>query len=503
MKKLITLLLAAALALSCAAALADSTPNAAGSAPGPMDSAALAAAFDADALELMPVELPAPTAESFDIPDAYWSATGIAKPDDVSAWLEAFLSESTLTLVSLSPNGGSGLYQADGYVSEGEVLINVCFCDGAYHIMYPAFDKSAEDTYGNFAALPSRSITDMLGDEGVTYSPDGRYAVMFNWQNAFVYYKGADLVLTDLSTGEMILIETFTRKIGKPGFGSAYAGCFSADGRYLYYMVHEQGPVSTSLKRYDTATGEVELCIESELMTMVPAMAETPDGELIIGYALNSSKGNGIATMSDSGAGWELRRQDFDIDAHRWYAYRLLSKAATGYAVVNGRRKDDTLLINPGEHFIKRFRLDADLTGIGDYIAISNLDDKPVVISAAEYLSELDKVKYGTADDTPPITGGKRYRPYHIISAMWLSPDGQYLLMHTSASENCDAAKPLLRRMYLLRIEDLTLREVRGLDMSDQTLMGAASVYYRPIIEWNCDTLIIRTRDGINTYRFK
>ena len=46
------------------------------------------------------------------------------------------------------------------------------------------------------------------------------------------------------------------------------------------------------------------------------------------------------------------------------------------------------------------------------------------------------------------------------------------------------------------------IKEVRGIDPAS-IQMGALGANFKPVIEWNTDTLIIGTTDGIQAYTFK
>ena len=56
--------------------------------------------------------------------------------------------------------------------------------------------------------------------------------------------------------------------------------------------------------------------------------------------------------------------------------------------------------------------------------------------------------------------------------------------------------------LNILCLDDLTIKEVTGIDPSD-ILFGTLGANYAPVIEWNTDTLIIGTKDGIQAYQFQ
>lgn len=91
--------------------------------------------------------------------------------------------------------------------------------------------------------------------------------------------------------------------------------------------------------------------------------------------------------------------------------------------------------------------------------------------------------------------------PFQVILTATLSPDGYYVLLNTIDHGSRD--NPVTNRhLYLVRLDDLVIKEVRGIDPAS-IQVGALGANYKPVIEWNTDTLIIGTTDGIQAYTFK
>ena len=67
--------------------------------------------------------------------------------------------------------------------------------------------------------------------------------------------------------------------------------------------------------------------------------------------------------------------------------------------------------------------------------------------------------------------------------------------------EQAQDSKPEFH-MYLIRLENLAMREVEGLKTSDID-WDDLNADYRHVIEWNSDRLIIGTADGIRVFRFR
>ena len=83
-----------------------------------------------------------------------------------------------------------------------------------------------------------------------------------------------------------------------------------------------------------------------------------------------------------------------------------------------------------------------------------------------------------------------------ILNAVF-SPDGNYLLLNTVG--NSIAAQN--RNLFLIRLEDMAMLEVSGLNAED-IQVGNLGLNYAINIEWNTDELIIGTSDGIKTFEF-
>ena len=109
-----------------------------GLASSPIRNAALDTAFDSHNLTLVKTEFPTITAADFEFPDEMWEATGMEKPADPIAELNAYIPNATVTWLSLSPAGNSGILVADGFTG-------VCYYAGKYHIIFPSQARGVED----------------------------------------------------------------------------------------------------------------------------------------------------------------------------------------------------------------------------------------------------------------------------------------------------------------------------------------------------------------------
>ncbi len=454
---------------------------------------ALDSAFEEGRLILENAELPAITADAVEIADEVWEAVGEEKPADFDAFISGFLAETTFTWLSLSPSGNSGILTAEG-------LPGICCYNGKYHIFYPSRTRGVEDTYGNLAKMYSMSYQMLLGREGVVYSPDGRYAVILNCERVLQmaqYYL--DPVVIDLSTGEMILTATYANKINQGDMAAVTTAAFSSDGRYLYYMVYGKGTeFRTALYRYDFQEDKTELCYSGSDFHYYPRLFETKDGAfLILQDAIHADETMGITRISFENGVWTGTDRLFDQGIADWRCHELLYSAHSGYAVVSGACS----LLGGVDYAFQRIRPEEDFAGLNRYYGISKEDGRVLAMTADEISAQLDSWTNRLKDSGKSVSTVYHEAPVQFILKTALSPDGRYALMLTldyGTNENPTTS----RHLYLVRLDDLSVREVSGIDPID-IRVGDMSVNFRPVIEWNTDTLLIGTKDGVQAYRFQ
>lgn len=443
------------------------------------------AAFEADALVLTEVQMPEILPEEFEFPEELWEMASIEKPEDPYADVEQFLPYSEIVWLSLSPAGNSGFLTVDDST--------VAYYNGKYRILYPDLAHSVTDEYGKFEKYYQQAmiqILRLLGREGIIYSPDGRYAAITNIDQTLIYMNMfIDPILIDLSTGAILLTDTFSQKFMDEKAGSMATACFSADNRYFYYYIYGNiGETRSALFRYDLETGETESCYSGTDLLYYPRLSETADGDLIIlKDTYNGSQG--VVKLTCSQDSWSAEEHSFDLSTQYWYTNQMLYSAASGYAVASGR----SMGLAQSNYAVQCIRIDEDFAGLNRYLAISKEDDQLLTLSAEEIQETLDGLKEAGEDNTLQF-------PYQLILSTRLSPDGQYMLLHTQNTGTLGNPNRIFH-LYVVRLEDLAIREVTGLDPASIPFDILAS--YKPMIEWNTDTLIIGTDNGIRTYSFR
>ena len=451
----------------------------------------LDAAFEAGSLKLIETESwkTKPDASDFEMTEGLKSFMTEASREAWETGLPSVLENYEFRILSKSPAGNSGIVFADGFAPLG--LYN-----GKYHVLYPCASKSVADEYANmekYYKLCSMDIRQIIGSEGVVYSPDGKYAAIYNTRYTLnLNQLFMDPILIDLSTGEMFLTATYPSKpLREDGAGAVTTAVFSSDGRYFYYVLFghfENGFVR--LYRYDLNSGETELCFETDKRIYYPCMSELPDGRLLfLEDTFDKSDCESVAVAGCSNGEWTLNEYPLKLNSTSYYVRMIHHSSNSGYAcLLGGDRSGMTPIIqviDPENGF----------EGLDRLILLAKDKDEIVTLSPEAYQQYIDSdenIKQGIAEASYVF-------PYQIILHAVLSPDGHYLLLNAL---NNSIEKGRSHNLYLLRLDDLSVRKVEGLD-ADKILYGPLGKSYAINIEWNTDELIIETEEGIKTYTFE
>ena len=410
--------------------------------------------------------------------------SGVADDDNIEKTLAEALPEAEFVPLSKSPSGNSGII---GVGSSAIAMYN-----GEYHIVYPS-TKGVSDEYKNlnryFTYFNSR-IRNLIGEEGIVYSPDGKYAVLTN--KNFVLNKMQtflDPILLDLSSGELILTATYADKLAENNAGAITSAVFSSDNKYFYYVLYGRfGDARIRLYRYDLNAGETELCFESDKNLYYPHLAELEDGSfLMLNDAYKSNEAEELVILSCSNGEWVLKEEKLKVDHGYFYSSRLMYSPNAGLAcllgntVANGGSAVAFQLVNPTNGF----------EGLSNYWCIKKDTDEIVSLSPEEYQTSIDT---DARDQEKKVSLSLMY-PYQTIINTVFSPDGNYLLLHTLSN----SAKDKSRNLFLVRLEDMGIKKISGLN-AEEIMVGAMGSNYAINIEWNTDELIIGTKDGIKTF---
>ena len=457
----------------------------------PVRNTALDSAFENYSLTLIEAVFPAIAATDIEFPDEIWEAYGIEKPANPMAEVSAYIRDATITWLSLSPAGNSGILVANSDTG-------LCYYAGKYHALYPSHTRGVQDINENLAKVFSTRLQTLLGEEGVIYSPDGRYAAIFNNHDTLVrLYLIFDPIIIDLSTGEMFLSATYGNKPAKGNCGAVTTATFSSDGRYLYYMLYgNTAEYRTALYRYNLQEDTTEFCYSGSDLNYYPYLSETKDGTFVIMRdTIRQSESEGLTSISYKDGVWNGNDLSFDLPSRYWYCKRLMFSANSGYGFMPGKLPFFGAPYCAFQCVIP----DIDFAGLNQYHVISKDSNQIQTYSAGEIASLIENWIIGSSQEDGSVL--HQDIPFQEIMTSTLSPDGYYVLLNTVDHGSRD--NPVTsRHLYLVRLDDLAIKEVLGIDPAS-IQAGAPDADYKPVIEWNNDTLIIGTKDGIKAYTFQ
>lgn len=261
--------------------------------PASAPSETLSALFAQEGASLVPVSL---------LPDAK-DVTLVAPVDGYDS-VESLLESADV--LGVSPQGNAML------LSVGANLL--ALHNGELRPIAPSQTRGVADTFSNldkYLHYGSHNIS----TEGVAFSPDGRYAVMTNYNrllNMMQFFY--DPILLDLQTGEAILLETTNSRITRAERISKMTGaCFSADNRFVYFSLlirtRTDMRYSFSLVRYDLATLERETLatvVDPEI-SGTPVIAMAQNDCVVLPYISVRMHEKGVALLSPALIGYGMQ----------------------------------------------------------------------------------------------------------------------------------------------------------------------------------------------------
>ncbi|MCI5661801.1 MAG: hypothetical protein MR371_06085, partial [Clostridia bacterium] len=155
--------------------------------------------------------------------------------------------------IGISPDGSTMLFRS----GEGFLVKR----NGELKPIVPNYERGVEDTYGNFEkCVSTASFFALLDETGVTWSPDGRYFVLTNWQEVMVDFRWIrDLILFDTEKGECFLADTDGNQLRAESAGCVLAANFGENGEYLdfVYMSNDRANSRMTLERYEIGEEKV------------------------------------------------------------------------------------------------------------------------------------------------------------------------------------------------------------------------------------------------------
>lgn len=205
---------------------------------------------------------------------------------EISLWPEE-AEDRGYCSIGVSPDGEGVLWKD---VEEGCLYVTR---NGSVRPFVKAEGRGAEDPYGRLDVF-LHCAAYLPGVQGVSWTPDGRYAVMDLLQEFYTKFIPYDPVILDTWTGEAFLAAAYpgVNILDEGPFATVHQARFSSDGRYLYYnMISFPESVGGEGRQYrwircDMETGAAETLLSIPMADWgnyqnMPGLFETPGGGLI------------------------------------------------------------------------------------------------------------------------------------------------------------------------------------------------------------------------------
>jgi hypothetical protein len=270
-----------------------------------------------------------------------------------------------------SPGGGKILCldQNKAYVVEGQDVT----------LIVPDTARGVPDEYGSFAKFAVTPPYKWAGSEGVVWSPDGRYAVLTNYEAALKYLKFIyGLYIIDTQTGQLYCVDTYPDDPFQSG-AAVFQACLDPSGRYVYYMLYGRiyDDSMVSLMRYDMETGKKERLYACPTLSAYPRLQWTEQGQLVnLLDSLRAQEHMGLNVFEEKNGVWTSSSLLFSQPPIAIRPY-FMEVGPAGYGVLlhtipttNTKESGLARVLNlPG-----RFDMNAGFEGYDDLLLIESFD---------------------------------------------------------------------------------------------------------------------------------
>lgn len=405
-------------------------------------------------------------------------------------------------LLSLSPDGKAALWKTGS---------SLCLTrDGKLLPVVVAPERGVGDPYQKLEKDLVMIARYLPGQEGVAWSPDGRYAALTCKDQVAKANRPLDLMVLDAQTGEVFLTVACDAKFLAENGGVVYEAKFDGTGRYLYFTARLRAFSKTdALYRCDLATFQTELVCEGMTALLAPGLFEKADGSwLVLGAPdTHTAKSPEILEILSPASPQSRQRFARFMPAAMWQTEYMRYSSASGYGLMIGHSLTSAsngydgnapalyarILLNA----ICLSRITPEKTDMDQYWLFradaEDLSDLKIEALDADTLSMVRQiVNEGsvTAGDDAKL---KEYadalvrHPAQIATCACLSPDGRWALIHIGRSS--------LFRFFLMDLETMALYPVDAPEgLAGPAIGTALGRAYPPGMVWNDDgTLLIYT----------
>ena len=442
---------------------------------GSLDSA-LDSAFETGKLSLIQAENPQPVPENCEIvlpPVETLEALGFSgiSMEDVYATLK----QAQLAIASYSPDGTHGV----GFLLIDKSMFHVAVTPGRIAMIYPTHERGVEDKYGVLEKQYYRNFMTMnvnamlgLGDEGMIWSPSGRYCCALDSERFFIQGKNeyCSPILVDTHSGEMFMADSFDTKLIGADAGGWVSGCFSEDEQSFYAMFYgRRFEDRCTFLRYDLSTFSYEVLYGMEVNGR-PTLTQLSDGSIFTledTYRIGKTAQQLIKIYPDGATETvSIDRMMNVIQEHPFYYKRLYCSAGSGWALMPAtlfyQNANDSAAVG-----LLRLCPENSLSeGAETLWMISAQTMQPEPFSEEQlkeyYASDFDR--YWSDKD------------YLFIFDVKLSPEGRYAAVIAGAPKGRLHDDMIV--MLIIRLSDMKALTVEGIDIGKYNSIAIARNQY-------------------------
>lgn len=444
--------------------------------------------------------------------------------------------------LDLSPDGKTVLWRTG---SNEETVLSLVRDGRTIPVRFTA-ERGAGDPYGKAEFYSGRYLGQLPGEEGLSWSGDGKYFSISDVKAATRYIESPGVAVVDTASGELYLADSMrdgmvALREYQDEFGLILTCRIDRSGKYLYYLVLQSG--FYRFCRCPVEGGDREILCETEkgqenqLYDFIGSsvLKEAADGSWVVtGINGSSSKPPKDTQLSlirfiQAGDAWTTEVLPTGIMYEPYGFGSPYMEGESGYGIltvdnlVAGQMSNAAVsatadaaasvytmgnaMLSLSSHIgLVRFRA-GDLSARDIwYIQWHSEDPADVTMEPAEellwayklaknvvYPGEEEEAKKRMPEDGDYYVpegfdpeGSIRGTDWMRITGVCVSPDGYYALVNAGNGNTC--------RLYLVDLESMKIRLLETPENLDTFGMNGSGMksYYRPRMKWNEDgTLLI------------
>lgn len=415
-------------------------------------------------------------------PAELWKMLGIESVSEQQ--IRQTLAQSMFIVVNYAPDGSHGI----GIVGINDVPLSFAFSPERISIICLTEERGVFNEVGMLGIIYSNHYLKFnpqmplgMGDEGIIWSPGGRYFCILNSTAFFQQMRQeyAAPVIIDTYTGEMFAVDSFGNRPMAAGYGAWITGCFSEDEQHFYAMiVSDRYSSRYELVRYDLNTFECTP-ISGFACNPLPVLTMLTDGSFVslidtTGKDVNQA----LVRVAEDGA---VAPQELLAKGENWRsrATRAYSSAESGWTLLRG-----ALLYQNGDQtndisYLLRKRVDEADTEWWNTIWTIDAE------TCQPHAYNEDDISNMFSSESSAKESVKGHMA--IVDAK-LSPNGKYAALLLVNREKA--------ALIIVRLEDMKALEAQGVELGEyyETLKANYSRSL-PFLSWSEAGIMLMGRD--------